>query len=316
MDGDGKRLAERVLANIAEVIVGKEKTARLLLTALLADGHVLLEDVPGTGKTKLAKTLARSIGGDFARIQFTPDLLPSDITGLNVYDRQKDIFVLRKGPVFTNILLADEINRATPRTQAGLLECMEERQVTIDGETYISGEPFFVIATQNPVETTGTFPLPEAQMDRLMMRLSMGLPPREQELTILEKYMEGEPLAGIQSVLTLEELAKAKEEASRVFVHKCIQEYMVDLVEATRNEEQVLLGVSPRGSLALLRCAKTYAYLEGRGYVVPDDVKTLAIPVLAHRIVPGYGAGSAGSAEKLIERIVSVTPIPTEDFKR
>lgn len=311
-----EEIGKNLVHNIGRVIVGKERTIGLVVTALLADGHVLLEDMPGTGKTKMAKALAASLEGSFARIQFTPDLLPGDVTGMHVFNRKTGEFDMRKGPVFTNILLADEINRATPRTQAGLLECMEERQVTIDGETYISGDPFFVIATQNPVETTGTFPLPEAQMDRFMMRLSMGLPPREQELTILEKYMEGEPLAGIQSVLTLEELAKAKEEASRVFVHKCIQEYMVDLVEATRNEEQVLLGVSPRGSLALLRCAKTYAYLEGRGYVVPDDVKTLAIPVLAHRIVPGYGAGSAGSAEKLIERIVSVTPIPTEDFKR
>ena len=310
----GKAMAEKVLSNIGKVIIGKEQTARLLLTALLADGHVLLEDVPGTGKTKLAKTLAKSLQADFSRIQFTPDLLPSDITGLNIYDRQKNEFVLRKGPVFTNVLLADEINRATPRTQAGLLECMEERQVTIDGVTYEPGNPFFVIATQNPVETSGTFPLPEAQMDRFMMRLSMGLPRREEELDILDRYMEKEPLSELEHVMDRAELLQAREEANRVFVHKCVQEYMVDIILATRTGDGVMMGVSPRGSLALLRSVKAYAWLSGRNYVIPDDVRALAAPVLAHRILLKHGYGRSGENQALIEKIIADIPVPTEDF--
>ena len=310
----GKAMAEKVLSNIGKVIIGKEQTARLLLTALLADGHVLLEDVPGTGKTKLAKTLAKSLQADFSRIQFTPDLLPSDITGLNIYDRQKNEFVLRKGPVFTNVLLADEINRATPRTQAGLLECMEERQVTIDGVTYEPGNPFFVIATQNPVETSGTFPLPEAQMDRFMMRLSMGLPRREEELDILDRYMEKEPLSELEHVMDKTELLQAREEANRVFVHKCVQEYMVDIILATRTGDGVMMGVSPRGSLALLRSVKAYAWLSGRNYVIPDDVRALAAPVLAHRILLKHGYGRSGENQALIEKIIAEIPVPTEDF--
>ncbi len=311
MEQKGKDLANKIISNIGKVIVGKEELIRLILTALLAEGHVLLEDVPGTGKTKLAKSLARTMNGEFSRIQFTPDLLPTDITGLNIYNRQKDEFVLRRGPIFTNILLADEINRATPRTQAGLLECMEEKQATIDGESYDIGNPFFVIATQNPVETAGTFPLPEAQLDRFMMKLSMGTLERSEELDVLARYMESDPLEALESVITLEELMAAKAEASKVFVHKCIQEYIVDLVAKTRVGDAVVMGVSPRGSLALLKCAKAYAYLDGRDYCVPDDVKAVALPVLAHRIILSYGVTDT---KEMVQRIVNHTPVPTEDF--
>ena len=294
---NGKELASRIQNNIQKVLVGKEEVTELLLTALIADGHVLLEDVPGTGKTK-----------------FTPDLLPGDITGINVYDRQKNEFTLRKGPVFTNILLADELNRATPRTQAGLLECMEERQVTIEGVSYTPGEPFFVIATENPIESAGVFPLPEAQLDRFLIKLSMNLPTKEEELRILELYMEEDPLKSLTAVVSLEELLAARAEAAKIFVHPCIREYMVQIAEATRRADGILAGVSPRGTLGLLRCVKAYAYLQGRSYVIPDDVRTLAVPVLAHRLVCSFGSDT-GSAAGRMENILSTVPVPTERFE-
>lgn len=307
---------QRITDNIGRVIVGKEDTIHLILTAILAQGHVLLEDVPGTGKTRIAKALAESIDADFSRIQFTPDLLPSDVTGLNVYNQAASGFVLRKGPVFTNVLLADEINRATPRTQAGLLECMEEKQVTIDGVSYSFEEPFFVIATQNPVETSGTFPLPEAQMDRFVMKLSMGLPDADEELKILETYMEKDPLNDLQAVMNAKELLELREKASKVYVHEDVRKYLVELVQKTRDNGRILMGVSPRGTLAMLKCMKAYALLQGREYCIPDDVKTLAVPVLAHRIVMNYGYSRPGETEQYIERILNELTVPTEDFAK
>lgn len=314
MSTQGKQLKDKIVANVSKTIVGKERIINYVLAAMVAGGHILLEDVPGTGKTKLAKSLAKSMSVDFARIQFTPDLLPTDITGLNVYDRESNGFVLRKGPVFTNILLADEINRATPRTQSGLLECMEEKQVSIDGKTYRLEEPFFVIATQNPIETTGTFVLPEAQLDRFIMRLSMGLPDKAEEISILSCYDKQDPLATLEAVVTPEELMAVRAEAEQVYVHPSIFEYIVDIVKKTRESESVVMGVSPRGSLALLRAAKAYAALQGRSYVIPDDIKELAAPVLAHRIVQGYT--QSVQSERFIEGIVKGTVVPTEDFSK
>ncbi len=311
-----EQYSKALLENISKVIVGKEEVVKLLLTALLADGHVILEDVPGTGKTRLSKSLAASLEGEFRRIQFTPDLLPSDITGMNVFNRKNGEFELCKGPVFTNVLLADEINRATPRTQAGLLESMEERQVTIDGETYALKEPFFVIATQNPIETAGTYPLPEAQLDRFMMRLSLGLPSKEEEIAILERFMKEDPYEKLSPVLDLGVLKELKEAVKNVFVHPEIEKYMVEITSLTRKKDRVIMGASPRAALALLRACKAYAALNGRSYCIPDDVKALAVPVLAHRLKLSYGYGQRGESETVVREILEEVSAPTEEFAR
>ena len=316
---DHKRAAGILSAlqeNIGKVIVGREDTVELLLTALCCGGHVLLEDMPGTGKTKLAKSLARSVDGAFRRVQFTPDLLPSDVTGLNYFNQKQSEFSFRAGPVFCNILLADEINRATPRTQSSLLECMEERQVTVDGETRLLESPFLVIATQNPIETAGTFPLPEAQLDRFLMMLSMGLPSREEEIAILDRFLREDPLEELKPVCSRQELLELQELRKSVYVHPILLGYITDLVQATRSAESAVLGVSPRGTLALMNAVRAYAMLRGRSYAVPEDVKRLAVPVLSHRVSLERGSFDRLGGAKLIQGILDSVPVPTERWER
>lgn len=307
--------ASKIKENIAKVIVGKDDVINLLLTTLLADGHVLIEDMPGTGKTKLAKALAASLDADFNRIQFTPDLLPADITGLDIYNQKSGQFEFTKGPVFTNILLADEINRATPRTQSGLLECMEERQVTVDGQTHTLDEPFFLIATQNPVETAGTYPLPEAQLDRFMMQIKMGYPTVAEELQIINRYISHDPLEDLMPVCSKNDLFKMKEMVKEVFVHDSVKEYITHLVEATRKHPMLVLGVNPRGTLALLKCTQAYAAIMGRDYVTPDDVKALCTSVFSHRLL-SYSTDRNTTVSQILSEILSSVEVPTESWKR
>ena len=304
--------------NIAKVMIGKEETVDLLLTALIAGGHVLLEDVPGMGKTVLAKALSKSMDMQFGRIQFTPDLLPSDVTGLSYYNQEQGKFVFRKGPVFTNLLLADEINRATPRTQSSLLECMGEGQVTVDGNTRNLEQPFFVIATQNPVETLGCFPLPEAQMDRFMMKISMGKMQKQEEREMIDRYICDEPLQNISPVCGVEEISKLQQECRNVFVHNDLRNYMVELVQASRSgsTEGMAMrhGVSPRGTLSLLRGSQGYALVQGRDYVVPEDIKAVAVPVLAHRLL--METDDYRQKVTYIQGLLQSVAVPTEDWKR
>ena len=310
-----KEEAEKIKSNIEKVLVGKSELINLVLTALFSGGHVLLDDVPGTGKTVLAKSLAKSINIDFKRIQFTPDLLPSDVTGLNYYNQKVGEFVFRKGPVFTNIVLADEINRATPRTQSSLLECMEEKQVTIDGNRYEMSNPFFVIATQNPVETIGTFPLPQAQLDRFVMKLKVGFLDINAETDILERYIKNNPLEELQSVIDGEKLIQIMEEVKNIYVHPQLMQYLVKIVNSTRECQDIIAGVSTRGTIKFMRAAQSYAAISGRTYVTPEDIKYLAVPVLSHRIIINSGYDSNKKAEDYIQDLVNTVEVPVEDFK-
>lgn len=306
-----KEIAEKLLANIEKVIVGKEEPVKLCLAALISKGHVLIEDVPGLGKTMLARSIAKSINAEFKRVQFTPDILPSDITGVSVYNQKTQEFEARIGPIFSNIVLADEINRTTPRTQSGLLECMQESRVTIDGQSYNLPQPFFVMATQNPIEFHGTYPLPEAQMDRFLMQINMGYPQEKDEILILDKQRKEHPIEKISSVSSLEEIVSLQEKATSVHLSEDMVKFITSIVRSTRSHPEVLLGASPRGSLALMQTSRAFALIEGRDFVMPDDIKKMARYTLAHRIVLKTEAQVEGrTKEQIIEEVLRSVVVP------
>lgn len=294
---------EQLTQNLGRTIVGKTDAIRLVLVALFSGGHALLEDVPGVGKTLLAKSLARSIAGEFKRIQCTPDLLPTDITGTNIWNQGTGEFEFLQGPVFANVLLADEINRATPRTQSALLEVMEEQQVTVDGVSRNVPKPFFVIATQNPIEYQGTFPLPEAQMDRFTLSFSLGYPTETEELQMLQRLQDGASLFDLQPCIELEEVIELRRLCAQVKVKKSLQQYIINLVRTTRDREEITLGVSPRGTVALQRATQALAFVDGRDYAIPDDIKFLAPHVLAHRLIPSGGRRARTIVEQLLREV-------------
>ena len=300
----------RIVENCRKVIVGKDEVIRQVVVSFLCGGHVLLEDVPGTGKTMLLRSFSKTVGGDFRRIQFTPDLLPSDLTGINFYNQKTGEFEFRRGPLFSSMILADEINRATPRTQAALLESMEERQITVDGVTYPMAEPFMVMATQNPIESYGTFPLPEAQVDRFFMRLSMGYMDREQELQVISRPSTLTLVESLEQVVTAEETAALRQSLHEVAVSDDVAGYIMDIVMATRHARELVSGVSTRGAIALYKAAQVTAAMEGRDYVIPEDIKREAVPVLAHRIASA--SGSRLDAESYLHQLIAEIPVPLE----